>query len=131
MIKRNLGSYVLEIFNKYPVIAISGPRQSGKTTLCRALFPDKPYVNLEDLDVRSLAIEDPKGFLAQYPDGAIFDEFQRVHNLPSYLQVLVDADGRDGLFAFVLPYLKWSFRAKSSFNWDFCGKDCFNEISIC
>lgn len=56
-----------------PILTITGPRQSGKTTLCRMVFPDKPYVNLERPDVRRFAVEDPLGFLANYPDGAILD----------------------------------------------------------
>ncbi len=71
-------------------MVITGPRQSGKTTLVRAVFPDKPYVSLEDLDVRSFAENDPRSFLAGYPDGAIFDEVQRCPDLFSYLQSIVD-----------------------------------------
>ena len=82
----------------YPVVGVTGPRQSGKTTLVRAAFPDKPYVSLEDLDTRDLANEDPRRFLRRYPDGAILDEVQRVPSLFSYLQTHVDDDGRAGLF---------------------------------
>jgi predicted AAA+ superfamily ATPase len=74
----------------YPVVTLTGPRQSGKTTLCRAAFADKPYVNLEQPDVRAFAQDDPRGFLRAYPDGAILDEIQRAPELPSYLQALVD-----------------------------------------
>jgi len=98
MITRVLGSYLTEIFVKYPILTLTGPRQSGKTTLCKHLFPHLPYVNLEALDERQFANEDPRGFLSQFPNGAIFDEFQRSPDLPSYLQALVDEDGRDGLF---------------------------------
>ena len=80
------------------VVVITGPRQSGKTTLTRASFPDKPYVSLEDPDQRDFATEDPRRFLSQYPDGAVLDEVQRVPDLFSYLQTRVDQDLRPGLF---------------------------------
>ena len=75
---------------KYPIIALTGPRQSGKTTLTRQLFPAKPYVSLENPEQRQFAIEDPKRFLAQFADGAVIDEVQRVPSLLSWLQGLVD-----------------------------------------
>ena len=81
-----------------PVLAITGPRQSGKTTLARALFADKPYVTLEDPDERSFAESDPRGFLARFPEGAIFDEVQRCPGLFSYLQGIVDERRRIGEF---------------------------------
>lgn len=83
---------------QYPVVTITGPRQSGKTTLCRKVFPDKPYANLESPDIRQFAVDDPRGFLAQYPDGAILDEIQRAPDLVSYIQPMVDADSREGRF---------------------------------
>ncbi len=83
---------------KNPIVRITGPRQSGKTTLVKLAFPDKTYVNLENLEIRRLAEEDPIRFLEQYPDGAILDEIQRVPDLPSYLQTIVDEDKRNGLF---------------------------------
>lgn len=79
-------------------MAITGPRQSGKTTLARAVFPEKPYVSLEDPDIRAFAETDPRSFLLRYPDGAILDEVQRCPDLFSYLQSIVDGDGRMGLF---------------------------------
>lgn len=82
----------------YPVVGITGPRQSGKTTFVRDAFPDKPYVSLEDLDTRELAKEDPRRFLQRYPEGAILDEVQRVPSLFSYLQTHVDTAGRVGMF---------------------------------
>lgn len=85
-------------FKQYPVIAIIGPRQAGKSTLAKYLFPEKPYVSLEDLDQRQFATEDPRAFLAQFPDGAILDEVQRCPDLFSYLQTLVDTQNRPGLF---------------------------------
>ncbi len=77
---------------EFPVVSIYGPRQSGKTTLARATFPDKPWVSLEDPDVNVLARTDPRAFLDAYPDGAVFDEIQKVPELFSYLQGYVDRD---------------------------------------
>ncbi|WP_419854993.1 ATP-binding protein [Candidatus Poriferisodalis sp.] len=79
-----------------PAITLTGPRQSGKTTLSRAVFPEHPYVSLEAPDVRSFAVDDPRGFLAQFPRGAIIDEVQRAPDVPSYLQGLIDADPTPG-----------------------------------
>ncbi|MEA3359156.1 MAG: ATP-binding protein [Thermodesulfobacteriota bacterium] len=98
MIKRTLSDYAQYIFTKYPVITITGPRQSGKTTLARQTFPDKPYANLENPVVRQFAIEDPIGFLNQYPQGAVLDEIQRAPELLSYLQVIVDDKKVNSLF---------------------------------
>lgn len=75
---------------QFPSVTLTGPRQSGKTTLCRALFPRHPYATLEATDVRSFAMDDPRGFLAQFTEGAIIDEVQRVPDLLSYLQGLID-----------------------------------------
>ncbi|AYD47455.1 AAA family ATPase [Arachidicoccus soli] len=75
-----------------------GPRQSGKTTLVRAVFDSKVYVSLENLDIRLFAREDPRGFLANYPDGAILDEVQHVPILFSYLQQILDESNTSGLF---------------------------------
>ena len=97
-IQRTIEKAVLNLANQYPVVTITGPRQSGKTTLCHKVFDEKPYTNLESPDVRQYAIDDPRGFLSQYPDGAVFDEIQRAPDLVSYLQPLVDTDQRDGLF---------------------------------
>jgi len=98
MIKRTLSDYAQFIFTKYPVITITGPRQSGKTTLARHTFSDKPYANLENPMVRQFAIEDPVGFLNQYPQGAVLDEIQRAPELMSYLQVIVDEKRTNSLF---------------------------------
>ena len=86
------------LFQQYPFVTVTGPRQSGKTTLCRAAFPDLDYVNLEAPDQRDFAESDPRGFLAQFDDGAIIDEVQHVPALMSYLQVIADERGRNGLF---------------------------------
>ncbi|QKS30530.1 MAG: ATP-binding protein [Candidatus Accumulibacter similis] len=98
MIRRLAAPRLIDLAGYYPIVAITGPRQSGKTTLARATFPDKPYASLEDPDVRALAATDPRGFLAQYPDGAVIDEAQRAPDLFSYLQTRVDGDRRTGLF---------------------------------
>ena len=75
----------------YPILSVSGPRQSGKTTLVRSLFADREYVNLERLDDRLAATEDPFGFLSQYREkGVVIDEAQKVPELFSYLQGIVD-----------------------------------------
>jgi predicted AAA+ superfamily ATPase len=75
---------------KFPVVTITGPRQSGKTTLCRAVFPDKGYVSLETPDMQDFAREDPRGFLAEHRQGAVLDEIHRVPELLSYVQTMVD-----------------------------------------
>lgn len=82
----------------YPVVLLDGPRQSGKTTLARATFPDKAYVTLEPLDTREFARTDPRGFLSQYHRGAIIDEVQHAPDLLSYLQDEVDRDPTPGRF---------------------------------
>jgi len=76
--------------SKYPILALTGPRQSGKTTLLRALFPDYTYLSLENPDLRTFAENDPNGFFDKYSQFCIFDEVQRVPQLFSYLQTIVD-----------------------------------------
>ncbi|MBM3811573.1 MAG: ATP-binding protein [Acidimicrobiia bacterium] len=98
MIRRNLARPLGRFSRQLPVVAVTGPRQSGKTTLCRQTFPNLPYVSLEPLDTRSFAIEDPRGFIHQHRNGAIFDEIQRAPNLFSYLQEEVDRNPVAGRF---------------------------------
>ena len=98
MIKRKLHDRVRYLAGLFPVVTITGPRQSGKTTLCRMVFPEKPYVSLEAPDTREAAQTDPRGFLAQYPDGAIIDEVQRVPDLLSYVQVKADENPSPGRY---------------------------------
>ncbi len=98
MIEREIAGHVRQVFQQYPVVTLTGPRQSGKTTLCRSVFPDMPYVNLEAIDEREAASQDPRGFLSPYREGAILDEIQRVPSLTSYIQVHVDEVRRNGLF---------------------------------
>lgn len=97
-IQRTVTTAAQERLKGFPILTITGPRQSGKTTLSRLLAPELPYFSLEDPDTRSFAREDPRGFLRQASDGAIFDEVQRVPELFSYLQGVVDADRRMGRF---------------------------------
>lgn len=98
MISRKLKSKLLALAGFYPVVVVTGPRQAGKTTLCRAAFPDKAYVSLESLDTREFAQTDPRGFLAEYRNGAIIDEIQQVPSLASYLQTEVDERPEPGRF---------------------------------
>lgn len=98
MIKRTLGPQLLELAARFPVITLTGPRQSGKTTLCRALFAHHSYVSLENPAERAFALDDPEGFLARFPAGAVFDEIQRAPDLPSYLQGIVDDNPTPGRF---------------------------------
>lgn len=98
MLARALAPTLQRLSSSFPVVAVTGPRQSGKTTLVRKLFADKPYVSLEDPQERAFASEDPRGFLARFGEGAIFDEAQRWPDLFSYLQGMVDADRVPGRF---------------------------------
>lgn len=96
MIPRSLAPSILSTAKQLPVVAITGPRQSGKTVLVKTLFPEKPYVNFENLDDRLLARQDPRGFLAQFPDGVVLDEAQHLPELFSYIQVWVDEHQKPG-----------------------------------
>mgnify|MGYP003554312272 FL=1 len=98
MITRDLSNKLIDLFKKYSVITVTGPRQSGKSTLLRVTFPDYKYVSLEDPDMRLFAEKDPKGFLLTYPDKTIIDEVQRVPQLFSYLQTHIDRENRPGMY---------------------------------
>ncbi len=98
MITREISRFIANITKKYPVITITGPRQSGKTTLVKTIFREKPYVNLEHIETREFAKQDPIGFLKKYPEGAVIDEVQRVPELFSYIQVIVDEVQQMGMF---------------------------------
>lgn len=96
MIEREISPKLLDAARQFPAVTLTGPRQSGKTTLCKALFAHLPYVNLEFPDVRAAAESDPRGFLDLYSDGAVIDEVQNLPELLSYLQPLIDEDPRPG-----------------------------------
>lgn len=99
MIKRTLSAKLQSYARHYPVVTVTGPRQSGKTTLCRALFSSKRYFSLESLDNRKYAHSDPRSFLRECVDhGAVIDEIQRVPELLSYIQGVVDEKDASGLF---------------------------------
>ena len=98
MIARDAAKTLIRLANGFPVIAITGPRQAGKTTLAKAVFKDKQYISLENPDEREFAQNDPKRFLARFPQGAILDEVQRCPELLSWLQGWVDSRGVMGDF---------------------------------
>lgn len=98
IVSREIGEQVRARSSKYPVVSITGPRQSGKTTLARALFPDLDYVSLERPDTREQAQEDPRRFLRSFPRGVVLDEVQRVPDLFSYIQGIVDESRQPGRF---------------------------------
>ncbi len=98
MIRRDAEEAIHSLLRGFPVVTVTGPRQSGKTTLAKAVFPDRPYASLEEPDVRLAARDDPRSFLERFPDGAVLDEVQRCPEILSYLQSIVDADGRMGLY---------------------------------
>ena len=98
MIEREIAPRLIELFGKYPFATVTGPRQSGKTTLCRIAFPRLRYVSLEAPDTREFAESDPRRFLAQLGGGAILDEIQRIPALLSYLEVIADEEQKKSLF---------------------------------
>jgi uncharacterized protein len=98
MIKRHAEAELRKLASQFKAVALVGPRQSGKTTLARHTFAEKPYVSLENPDSRQFALEDPRGFLNQYASGAILDEAQRAPHLFSYLQQVLDEDPAPGKF---------------------------------
>lgn len=98
MIERDLAQKICSMAEKFPVVTITGPRQSGKSTLVKSLFPSYRYVTLEDEDVRSFATEDPRGFLSFYDNKVILDEVQRAPALFSYIQGVVDSSNETGQY---------------------------------
>lgn len=91
-IQRDILPYLRKVYDIFPSVTLCGPRQSGKTTLCRKEFPDLEYVNFENSGIRQIANDDPISFVSQYERGAIFDEVQLVPEIFSALQVLIDED---------------------------------------
>jgi len=98
LIKRSISKPIKSLLSKYPILAITGPRQSGKTTLLKEVFTDYRYVSLENTDTRAFANEDPLGFLEKYDTRVIFDDVQRSPGLFPYLQTMVDESGQMGQF---------------------------------
>jgi predicted AAA+ superfamily ATPase len=98
MFYRQMTEKLQQLSQSYPVVTITGPRQSGKTTLVRQQFPEHAYVNLENPEWQALAESDPKAIFTKYPDGIVFDEIQRVPQLLSYIQVLADEAQQAGQF---------------------------------
>ena len=85
VIERDLTPRLRKAAREFPAVTLTGPRQSGKSTLCREVFPKLEYVSLEAPDIRNFAVDDPRRFLSQFPKGAVIDEVQRAPDLPSYL----------------------------------------------
>jgi hypothetical protein len=125
MIPRTAEQTIRTLLQGFPIVTITGPRQSGKTTLARAVFADRPYASLEDPDVRLGARDDPRSFLERFPDGAVLDEVQRCPELFSYLQTMVDADGRMGLFILTGSQ---QFGLLSSISQSLAGRTAFVEL---
>ena len=98
MINRKIENKLVKMATKFPILAITGPRQSGKTTLCQKLFKKYRYISLENLDNKEYAISDPKGFLEEYNDKVIIDEAQNAPELFSYIQGMVDESGKTGQY---------------------------------
>lgn len=98
MIARDLTESLQKAASGYPVVTLTGPRQSGKTTLVRHIFPEYQYASLEDPELRTFAKDDPRGFLGQFNRYVILDEVQRVPELFSFIQVIVDEQDISGQY---------------------------------
>ena len=125
MINREAEVLLEELLLGFPIVSIIGPRQSGKTTLAKKVFADKPYFSLEDPDLRQIIQEDPRAFLERIRDGAVLDEVQRFPELFSYLQSNVDADHRMGRF---LLTSSQQFGMLSRINQSLAGRTAFVEL---
>ena len=100
MIKRKIEAQIIQSMKDFPSVTIYGPRQCGKTTTVKKLFPDFSYANLEDTNIRQLATNDPIGFFARFPEPVIIDEIQRVPSLLSTVQVRIDKYKMTGQYVF-------------------------------
>lgn len=98
LIKRQLITHVRNAATFYPIVSVAGPRQAGKSTMLKQAFPDYQYVSMEDPDIYALATSDARGFFDSYTDGVIIDEAQKVPNLFSYMQGIVDKKRSPGRF---------------------------------
>ena len=98
MVNRKIEDLLREYAGEFRSLLLVGPRQSGKSTLVKKVFFEKPYISLENIDERDLALRDPRAFLQRFPNGAILDEIQRVPSLFNYLQEILDNSTEDGLF---------------------------------
>lgn len=125
MIQRKAAERIVRLAQSFKVIAVIGPRQSGKTTLVRAVFPHLPYVSLENPDLRNFALEDPRGFLATYDSGAVLDEVQRVPELFSYLQQIVDESPKTGRFILTGSH---NFLLQQSISQSLAGRVAYQEL---
>lgn len=101
MIRRTLAPKLAALAKQFPVVVLTGPRQSGKTTLAKTAFPGYSYVSLESLDNRDFAIRDPRGFLAKHSEKTIIDEAQKAPDLLSYIQAAVDEDAAPAATGFI------------------------------
>jgi uncharacterized protein len=125
MIPRDCERTVRHLQRGFPILTLTGPRQSGKTTLARSLFPDRPYLSLEDPDVRQFALDDPRSFLDRLPDGGVLDEVQRCPDLFSYLQTRVDQDQRMGRYVLTGSQ---QFGLMASITQSLAGRSAFVEL---
>ena len=97
-IYRDITPFLEYSVSKFPIVTITGPRQSGKSTLLKNCFPDYQYLSLENVDTREMALMDPRGFLNKYSNHIILDEIQRAPQLMSYLQTHVDMENKPGMY---------------------------------
>lgn len=125
MIVREITNHLTELSGKYPVVTITGPRQSGKTTLAREVFKNKTYINLELMDNREFAQSDPRGFLRRLPDGAVLDEIQRAPDLVSYIQGIVDEKRQNGMFILTGSQ---QFKVSNSINQSLAGRTALLKL---